>query len=94
MINPAPRWPMFRKVWRREKLIERMIGEMGIDQVVAARLDRGDAYSEASAKCLACSAQSECRSWLEASDGLPLPPDICPNDEFFKRCLERQKNKH
>lgn len=91
MSGREPGWPMFQKVWRREKLIERMIVEMGIEPGVAVRLDHGAAYCEACAKCLACTSQAECRAWLEEADRLPVAPEVCPNDAFFERCLAQQK---
>ncbi len=92
MSTKEPRWPMFYRVRRREKLTDRMIGEMGVDPIVAARLDKGNAYREACANCLTCSAAGDCRNWLDAAERLPLPPDFCPNSRFFERCLIRQKS--
>ena len=91
MPNRKPRWPMFRRVWRRADLTDRMIAETGIDPIVAARLDKGDAYREASANCLTCPMASCCRNWLDAAERLPLPPGFCPNSRFFERCLMPQK---
>ena len=94
MPNREPRWPMFHRVWRRAELTDRMIGELRVDPIVAARLDKGDAYREACTNCLTCSGASECRNWLDAPERLPLPPDFCPNTRYFERCLLRQKDVH
>ena len=91
MPNRKPRWPMFRRVWQRAELTDRMIVESGVNPVVAARLDKGDAYREACANCLTCSVVDECRNWLDAAERLPLPPGFCPNSRFFERCLAHQK---
>ena len=91
MPNRELRWPMFRRVWRRAELTDRMIAESGVDPVVAARLDNGDAYREACANCLTCPVAAECRNWRDAAEHLPLPPDFCLNSRFFERCLIRQK---
>jgi hypothetical protein len=37
-------------------------------------------------KCLECKHAQDCRNWIEASEGLPLPPSYCRNIEFFSRC--------
>lgn len=92
MAIREPQWPMFHRVWRRADLTDRMIGELGVDPISAARLDRGDAYQAACAICLTCPAARDCRNWLDAAEQLPLPPDFCPNKQFFERCLLRQKN--
>ncbi len=54
MPDREPSWPMFRRVWRRAELTDRMITEVGVDPIVAARLDRGAAYRNACTKCLTC----------------------------------------
>lgn len=79
-------WPMFRRVWRRAALFEQMAGLLKIDLRRAARLNQGDAISAAHRNCLDCQNTAECRNWIEASEGLPLPPDFCPNKPFFARC--------
>ncbi|MGI9521159.1 MAG: DUF6455 family protein [Hyphomicrobiaceae bacterium] len=81
-----PKWSMFRRVWRRAELFERMADLLEVNLAAGARLDDGDAIRVANANCLHCLSASECRSWIEASDGLPLPPSFCRNREFFSRC--------
>jgi hypothetical protein len=94
MPDREPSWPMFKRVWRRAELTDRMIDELAVDPIIAARLDKGDAYREACANCIACSSPSDCRNWLDATERLPLPPDFCPNSKFFERCLYRKKDMH
>ena len=91
MPNREARWPMFHRVWRRAELTDRMIDELGVDPIVAARLDKGDVYREACENCLICSTPTECRNWLQAAERPPLSPDFCPNSRFFERLLLRQK---
>ena len=86
------KWPMFRRVWRRAELFERMALLLGVNLAVGARLDAGEAIGVATAKCLNCRFAGECRSWMEALEGLPLPPGFCPNRKFFSRCKEKQDN--
>lgn len=89
MIRHQPEWPMFRHVWRRAELLERVTQELRVDAAQAARLDRGQAVRDARDRCLNCEHESECRDWLEAADGLPLPPSFCPNQVYFARCLSK-----
>ena len=90
MPNREPRWPMFHRVWRRAELTDRMINELGVDPIVAARLDKGEAYCEAFAICLPCPAARVCRNWMTAEGHHEQPPDFCPNAGFFGRCQLRQ----
>ena len=85
--SQSPTWPMFHRVWRRAELFERMAAMLGIDMLNAARIDRGEAISEARGQCLRCTNASDCRNRLDASEGLPIPPRFCPNADFFHRCL-------
>lgn len=81
-------WPVFQRVWRRAALFEQIAKALNINITSASKLDRGDAIKCAHDRCFECRHSRECRNWLEASDGLPLPPDFCPNREFFARCQE------
>ena len=92
MVQRAPRWPMFHKVWRRAALTSRVIEALDINPAVAARIDAGEAYREACAICLACSSASSCRAWLDAAKPYPLAPDFCPNRRFFEACRLDQRN--
>ena len=92
MLSREPRWPMFHRVWRRSELTEQMVSELGIDPIVAARLDEGRAYREACLTCLMCTAPSRCRGWLDTEERAPIAPDFCPNAAFFDRCLTCQSD--
>ncbi|MGI9478509.1 MAG: DUF6455 family protein [Hyphomicrobiaceae bacterium] len=94
MPNREPLWPMFRRVWRRAELTDRMINDLGVDPIVAARLDKGEAYREACAICLACPVTRVCRNWMTADEGHDQPPDFCPNAHFFGRCRSSQEDVH
>ncbi len=84
------KWPMFRRVWRRAEMLERVASLLGVNLAVGARLDAGEAIGEATTRCLHCRFAGECRSWMEASECSPLPPGLCPNRKFFSRCKEKQ----
>ena len=86
MSDRIPTWPMFHRVWRRAALFEQMVKLLRIDPGEAARLDHGEAIRVAHRKCLECKHAQDCRNWIEASEGLPLPPSYCRNIEFFSRC--------
>ena len=81
-------WPTFNRIFHQVELMDRMMEVIGVDHAVAARVDRGEAWYEARTNCISCCHEWECRNWLECSEELPLPPDFCPNVEFFHRCTE------
>ncbi len=85
-LNTRSGWPMFRRVWRRAELFEIVARLLHINLAKAAGIGGGTAIHEARAKCLRCPRTTECRNWIESSEGLPLPPDFCPNHQFFGRC--------
>ena len=82
-------WPMFNRIFRQAELIDRMMGCVGVNSAVAARVDQGAAWYEARTNCISCCHEHVCRNWLECSEGLPMPPDFCPNAEFFRSCAEQ-----
>jgi hypothetical protein len=86
--SQLPSWPIFRRVWRRAELFERAAAELEIDMLKAARIDGGTAIMSARDRCFSCARTPDCRDWLEASEGLPLPTELCANSDFFRRCLE------
>ena len=90
MANRDPLWPMFRRVWRRADLANRMIEALNVDPIIAVRIDKGDAYRDACTICLTCSAAPACRNWLNDSEHPALPPDFCPNAQYFATCLFNQ----
>lgn len=79
-------WPTFRGVWRREALFQQMAQMLRVNLSRACQLDQGEAIRAAHLRCFECRHAAECRNWLEASEGLPLPPTFCINREFFTRC--------
>jgi len=81
-------WPMFNRIFHQAELMDRMMELVGVNPGSAARIDRGVVWYEARTNCIACAHEHECRNWLECSEGLPVPPDFCPNVEFFQQCAE------
>ena len=87
--DPMPvltRWPIFSQVRRRQDLMNELMKRLGIDVLTAVRADNGQAFVRARARCRDCLHESGCRSWLDLSQGLPLPPKFCPNANFFRSC--------
>ena len=80
--------PVLNRIFHQVELMDRMMGLVGVDPAVAGRVDKGTAWYEARTNCISCCHERECRNWLECSEGLPVPPDFCPNLEFFGRCAE------
>ena len=81
-------WPVLNRIFHQVELMDRMMGLVGVDPAVAGRVDKGAAWYEARTNCISCCHERECRNWLECSEGFPLPPDFCPNVEFFQQCAE------
>ena len=65
--------------------MDRVIEALGVDPVAAVREDQGRAFAEACSTCLHCRNSRACQDWLDAADGLPLPPDFCANASFFRQ---------
>ena len=82
-------WPMLNRIFRQAEMMDRMMGRVGVNLVVAVRVDQGAAWYEARTNCISCCHEHECRNWLECSEGLPMPPDFCRNAEFFRSCAEQ-----
>ncbi len=82
-------WPMLNRVFRQAELMDRMMGRVGVNPAVAARVAQGAAWYEARTKCISCCHEHECRNWLECSEGHPMPPDFCTDAEFFRSCAEQ-----
>ena len=80
--------PMFSRIFHQAELMDRMMEVVGVNPAVATRVDKGQAWYEARTNCISCRHECECRNWLECSEALPMPPNFCPNVEFFHRCKE------
>ncbi|MCB1511800.1 MAG: hypothetical protein KDJ36_12935 [Hyphomicrobiaceae bacterium] len=91
MRTTTVRWPMFRRVWRRAELLDRMIAALSLSTSKAVRLDHGEACAIAAATCLECNKAAECRAWLANMRDQTAAPDFCPNRVFFSRCQPDQK---
>jgi len=81
-------WPMLNRIFQQAELMDRMMMRVGVSPVVAVRVDRGVAWYEARTNCISCCHERECLNWLECSEGIPMPPDFCPNSEFLRSCAE------
>ncbi len=86
MQNTEMRWPVFRRVARREKLTELMLDRLGIEPLSLARLDQGEAFQVVSRTCFECTKAHECRHWLAHADITETPPRFCPNLDTLQRC--------
>ncbi len=82
----STRCPMFNQVLRRQELMDQMMQTLGVDALTAVRLEKGQAFVRARARCRECLHESECRRWLDLPEGLPSPPHFCPNNDFFRSC--------
>jgi hypothetical protein len=76
-----------RSVERQATRMLQMMRRLGVDPGALVRLRRGEAYSEARARCFGCVTTGECLRWL---DGYALEgenPVFCPNLQLFRFLL-------
>ena len=80
--------PMLNRVLQQAELMDRMMERLGIDRVVAARLENGMAWYEARSQCIACHSERQCQEWLKGAPMEPSigPPVFCHNTAFFRCC--------
>jgi hypothetical protein len=80
--------PMLNRVLQQAELMDRMMGRLGVNPAVGARLENGMAWYEARSRCIACDSDRQCREWLKRPPGEPAmaPPGFCHNATFFHRC--------
>jgi Family of unknown function (DUF6455) len=81
--------PMLDRVLRQAELMDRVMEQLGIDPVVAARVDRGLGFYEARSRCIACSRERECREGLQSPAREAGPASFCPNAAFLRTCARK-----
>ena len=85
MDTSTPSW--LKEVLRRQELMDSVMQKSGVDVLTAIRADNGQAFFEARTKCRVCPHERDCRNWwLESCETLRLPPNFCPNANFFRAC--------
>lgn len=79
------RWWMTRRVERQATRMHEMMERLDVDGAALARVDRGQVYAQARARCLTCGTSDQCLRWL---DGLTPVKDqasgFCPNQRLFE----------
>jgi hypothetical protein len=78
--------PMMQRVLQQAETMDQMMQCIGVEPVLAARIDSGMAWYEARSRCIACIHDRHCRGWIAAHQGTPQPepPMFCQNAEFFR----------
>jgi hypothetical protein len=84
------RWPLFRRVLRRQRLMDVMMTASGVDVLAVMRVDAGRAFLEASSKCCDCHNERKCRDWIQSGEPGRDAPEFCPNSELFRTCKRRE----
>jgi hypothetical protein len=84
-------WPQLTRVLQQAELMDRMMAALGVNPARAARIDRGTAFYEARTRCIGCTLDQSCRTWLSnREDGKsPEPPSFCANAAFFRAAAPR-----
>jgi Family of unknown function (DUF6455) len=80
--------PMLNRILQQAELMDFMMERLGIDPVVAARLENGMAWYDARSQCIACHSERQCQEWVKRAPTEPSigPPDFCHNTAFFRCC--------
>jgi len=76
--------PKMRQVERQARRMHDMMDRLNVDAGKLVRLDQGDAYAAARARCLTCCETERCLNWLETPPADNDQPDFCPNVELLK----------
>ena len=71
-------------VERRAVRMHQMMDRLDVDSCALARLQNGEVYMEARARCLACVASGACLRWLDGYRLEGAGPDFCPNLLTFR----------
>ncbi len=81
-------FPIFNRVQTQAATMDRMVEKVGVDPLVAVRVENGMAWYEARTRCLECRSAERCTAWLDCTthDGDADVPDFCPNNRFFQKC--------
>src|SRR6266545_3972737 len=83
-MDDATLW--LNRVRRRQALMDSMMEKCGVDVLKAVRAEKGDAFFAARAKCRDCAHEDDCRDWLKMEMPDSLPPNFCPNADYFRMC--------
>jgi hypothetical protein len=83
-------WPQLTKVLNQAARTDRMMAALEVDPARAARIDGGTALHEARTRCIACTADQNCRAWLAKLAGAMalVPPVFCANADFLRVARE------
>lgn len=71
---------------RQARRAHEMLQRLDVDPVKLTKLDKGRAFAEVRAKCLACQDARECIHWLDAVPVNTQTPTFCPNAETYAAC--------
>lgn len=82
--------PLCRLVEQRARRMQDMMQRLDVDPAMLVRMDAGQAYAEARARCLSCDTARECLFWLDASRELGGEPAFCANLDRFRNARRKQ----
>jgi hypothetical protein len=79
------RWWMTRRVERQATRMHEVMERLDVDCAALARVDRGQVYAQARARCLTCGTSDQCLRWLDGQTPLKgQAPSFCPNRRLFE----------
>ena len=78
------------RVLQQAELMDRMMAALGANPARAARIDDGTAFYGARTRCIACTVDHSCRTWLSKREGTESsePPAFCANAAFFRAAAQ------
>ncbi len=82
--------PMLDHVVRQAATMDKMMKVVGVNPLIAVRIEAGAAFFEARSRCIDCRARAQCRGWLAATRPDAGTPPFCPNTAFFATCLAHE----
>jgi hypothetical protein len=85
--------PIFNRIFRQAKLMDRMMDQLGVTATVAMQINNGRAWYEARTKCIDCLDHKACRRWLDNLDAQAAPPEFCANARFFSAVPQPTKSR-
>lgn len=84
-MNPITTW--MEHTDTRLGLMHRMLERFAADAGAMAASDVDPTFRTAVARCQTCSAEAECRQWLDSTGQAIKASSFCPNAETFERIM-------
>lgn len=81
---------MFLRVERRARRMHELMERLRVNPGVLARMEGGEAYAKARARCFFCGTSDKCLRWLDQPAGRHGRPEFCPNLSLFEAARPKE----